>query len=361
LARNEIKTLMDPIRPAKAKGKTSGEDDGFAPPSASASASTSRNTHKPKLPDGVEEYFYPAAAGIRAEQLCYVPAMLQSASVNLDDAKKKISGRSLVTRVNEIDVENQKVNWDKAFDLPKDLDASKLGSGAEEGEVEYADLPSAAMKAKTYDQIEKAFVDHVYANHSIEVSYSPLLEAYSNPGETLDQFKARVTQTARELRDKAIEDLRAKVAKSSKSLEDKITKAMAKVDAQKAQASSAKLATAVSIGSSILGALFGRKSGLAGAASMVKGTTVTSASRAWRESQEAAAATQEMERLKMEYDALNKQCEDDVQKIRDQYDPTTLAVETQKLTPLKKNITATATGILWMPYERVGEDLRKAW
>ncbi|MFZ4595185.1 MAG: ATP-binding protein, partial [Verrucomicrobiaceae bacterium] len=81
LARNEIKTLMDPIRPAKAKGKTSGEDDGFAPPSASASASTSRNTHKPKLPDGVEEYFYPAAAGIRAEQLCYVPAMLQSASV----------------------------------------------------------------------------------------------------------------------------------------------------------------------------------------------------------------------------------------------------------------------------------------
>jgi hypothetical protein len=68
-----------------------------------------------------------------------------------------------------------------------------------------------------------------------------------------------------------------------------------------------------------------------------------------------------MERLKMEYDALNKQCEDDVQKIRDQYDPTTLAVETQKLTPLKKNITATATGILWMPYERVGEDLRKAW
>jgi len=55
----------------------------------------------------------------------------------------------------------------------------------------------------------------VYANHSIEVSYSPLLEAYSNPGETLDQFKARVTQTARELRDKAIEDLRAKVAKAA--------------------------------------------------------------------------------------------------------------------------------------------------
>jgi hypothetical protein len=361
LARNEIKTLMDPIRPAKAKGKAASEDDGFAPPSGSSSASTTRNTHKPKLPDGVEEYFYPAAAGIRAEQLCYVPAMLQSASVNLDDAKKKISGRSIVTRVNEIDVDNQKVNWDKAFDLPKDLDSSKLGNSAEEGEVEYADLPSAAMKAKTYDQIEKAFVDHVYANHSIEVSYSPLLEAYSNPGETLDQFKARVTQTARELRDKAIEDLRAKVAKSSKSLEDKITKAMAKVDAQKAQASSAKLATAVNIGSSILGALFGRKSGLAGAASMVKGTTVTSATRAWRESQEAAAATQEMERLKMEYDALNKQCEDDVQKIRDQYDPTTLTVETQKLSPLKKNITPAATGILWMPYERVGEDLRKAW
>jgi len=150
LARNEIKTLMDPIRPAKAKGKASGEDDGFAPPvhrlpPAPRATRTSRS-----CPMAWRNTSIPLRQASAPTSSRYVPAMLQSASVNLDDAKKKISGRSLVTRVNEIDVENQKVNWDKAFDLPKDLDASKLGSSAEEGEVEYADLPSAAMKAKTY-------------------------------------------------------------------------------------------------------------------------------------------------------------------------------------------------------------------
>lgn len=360
LARAEIKKLMDPVRP-KATPKGGEEDDGFAPP-GSASTSTVRNTHKPKLPDGVEEYFLTPEAGVDAGALCYVPAMLQSAAVNLDDAKRKITGRSVVTRVNEIDVENQKVNWDKAFDLPKDLDVSKLGKEPEEGEVEYADLPGAAMKAKTYSSIESAFVDWVYANHSVEVSYSPLLEAWSNPGETLDQFKARIATTARELRDKAIEDLRTKTGKTMKSLEDKMTKALDKMEAQKAQASTAKLQTAIQIGTGLLGALFGRKkSGLGAIGGLAKSTTVSSASRAWKEDKEAATAEAELERLKADYEALQKDVEDQTQKIRDQYDPTTLAVETQKLTPMKKNIQPLATGILWLPHERRGGGLRKAW
>jgi hypothetical protein len=45
---------------------------------------------------------------------------------------------------------------------------------------------------------------------------------------------------------------------------------------------------------------------------------------------------------------LEKELADDTQKIRDQYDPTTLTLETVKLTPVKKNIQVTATGILWL-------------
>lgn len=361
LARAEIKRLMDPVRP-KAKDKAAaGEDDGFAPPGASGGDATVRNTHKPKLPEDVEEYFYTAEAGLDSSRLCYMPAILQSAAAVIDDAKRKISGRSIVSRVNEIDINNQKVNWDKAFDLPKDLDVSKLPRSAEEGEVEYGELPGAAMKAKTYSSIESAFTDWVYTNHFIEVGYSPLLEIYSNPAEPVDQFRARVATTARELRDKAVEELRAKTGKTVKSLEGKMTKALDKMEAQKAQASSAKIQTAMSIGSSILGALLGRKSGLGAIGGLAKSTTVTAASRAWKEGKEAANAEVELERLKMEYEDLQKQIEDETQKLKDQYDPSTLVVETQKITPVKKNIQPLATGILWLPYERSGESLRKAW
>ena len=159
-----------------------------------------------------------------------------------------------------------------------------------------------------------------------------------------------------------IEELREKYGKKIKDLETKAAKAMDKVEVQKSQASSAKLATAVQVGSSILGALFGRKSGMSAATSLMRGSSVTGVSRAMKESRDAEMAEQEVERLKAEMGEIEKQIADETQKIRDQYDPTTMALETTKLTPVKKNILPAATGILWLPHERVGgKELRKAW
>jgi hypothetical protein len=228
LARNQIKALMDPIRPAK-KEAVASEDDGFAPPGAS-SASADRNTTHPKLPEDVTELFQPSDED--AESLTYTPAILRSATVVFDDAKRKISGKSVVTLVNAIDIEKQKVLWDKFIDIPKNDDLSQYESEPKENAA-FADLPGPALKSSTYTSIKKDFIDWVYANHSLEVFLSPLLEAYSNPGEKQDEFKARVTQTARELRDKAVEELREKTAKAVKALEAKADKASAKVETQK--------------------------------------------------------------------------------------------------------------------------------
>ncbi|HYF35806.1 MAG TPA: hypothetical protein VD994_10980, partial [Prosthecobacter sp.] len=122
------------------------------------------------------------------------------------------------------------------------------------------------------------------------------------------------------------------------------------------QATDAKLTTAVRIGSSLLGAIFGRKRGFTGVSS-----TVSGASRVMRESRETAAAQAELDRIEAEVADVEKQFEEDKQSLAAQYDPAALAVETVKLTPLKKNISVTATGILWLPCERVGQELRNAW
>ncbi len=353
LAKDQVKRLMDPIRPAKKAAAA--EDDGFLPPGATAAPAADRNTIKPKLPEGTAEYFVPS--DISPDSLCYVPAILRSAVVNFDDAKKKISGISRVTLVNPIDTNGQRVLWDKFVEIPRDVDLAKWATEPVEG-AEFAELPGAAQKSTTYTSIKKDYTDWVYANHFLEVSYSPLLEAYSNPGEKVDEFKARITQTARELRDQAIEELRAKAAKTLKSLEDRAAKAQLKVDTQKQQASSAKLSAAVSIGTSLLGAFLGRKSGLG---SLVKSSHVTSASRVMREGQEAAAAEAELKSIEQDIADLNQTLENETQKLRDQYDPTTLALETFKLTPVKTRIQPDAIGILWLPHERVGGELRKGW
>lgn len=342
LSRPQIKALMDPLRPkagANAAAAAAAEDDGFAPPGAGSATSVDRNTLRPKLPETATELFQPSDED--GERITYTPAILRSATVVFDDAKRKISGRSIITLVNEIDIEKQKVLWDKFVDVPKNDDLSKFESEPKENAA-YADLPGPALKTTTYTSIKKDFTDWVFSNHSLEVFFSELLDAYSNPGEKQDEFKARITQTIREQRDAAIEELRVKTAKTMKSLQDKAEKAASKVDVQQAQASSAKLSTAVQIGGSILGAIFGRK------ASMVKASTITSASHAWKETQDVKAAERELESVKADIAELEKQIADDTQKIRDQYDPATLVFETFKLSPMKKNIQVTATGILWL-------------
>ncbi len=357
LARDQVKRLMDPIRPTR-KNAEATEDAGFLPPGASSAPAADRNTIKPRLPEGTAEFFLPC--DVSADTLCYVPAILRNAIVNFDDARRRISGRSSVTLVNPIDIANQRVLWDQFIEIPRDVDLSKWNSQAVEG-AEFTDLPGAAMKSSTYTSIRKDYADWVYANHTLEVSYSPVLNAYSNPGEKVDEFKARITQTARELRDQAIEELRVKTARTVKSLEDKVAKARVKVDTQKSQASSAKISAAVNIGTSILGAFFGRKSGLGAVGSLMKGSNVNSATRVMREDQEAAAAEAQLSALDEDMAELNRTLEDETRKIREQFDPTTLTLETCKLTPAKNKIQADAIGILWLPHERVGGELRKVW
>lgn len=357
LARDQVKRLMDPIRPTR-KNAEATEDAGFLPPGASSAPAADRNTIKPRLPEGTAEFFLPC--DVSADTLCYVPAILRNAIVNFDDARRRISGRSSVTLVNPIDIANQRVLWDQFIEIPRDVDLSKWNSQAVEG-AEFTDLPGAAMKSSTYTSIRKDYADWVYANHTLEVSYSPVLNAYSNPGEKVDEFKARITQTARELRDQAIEELRVKTARTVKSLEDKVAKARVKVDTQKSQASSAKISAAVNIGTSILGAFFGRKSGLGAVGSLMKGSNVNSATRVMREDQEAAAAEAQLSALDEDMAELNRTLEDETRKIREQFDPTTLTLETCKLTPAKNKIQADTIGILWLPHERVGGELRKAW
>jgi hypothetical protein len=80
-----------------------------------------------------------------------------------------------------------------------------------------------------------------------------------------------------------------------------------------------------------------------------------------REHQEAAAAEAELGRIQADIADLEKQLADETQRIRDQYDPAVLVFETTRLTPVKSKIQPTAIGILWLPHERVGGELRKAW
>ncbi|MCE9518891.1 MAG: hypothetical protein K8R87_04930, partial [Verrucomicrobia bacterium] len=340
----QIKKLMDPKRDqyetaASPKKKAPVEDDGFTPPGADSKAeAVTGDAIRPQLPDEAVEYFMPAKGG----RVNYRPALLRSATVLYLDEKKKINSRATVTVANVIDSANAKVDWDEFVDVPRDIDLSKLDKEPADG-ASFSELPAAALKAATYTKIAKDFPDWVYANVQAEVFCASLLDTYSNVGESQGDFRARVTQTARELRDKALEDLRTKLGKQAKSIMDDLQRANAKLQAQKAASSSATLSTVAQVGVGLLGAFFGRKS------SMVTATAINKAGSAYKDSQQANVTAGQVEDLKNQLKALDAQLDEESKKIDEQYNPGNITLESIKLQPQKKNITAGAVGILWIP------------
>src|SRR4029453_4392708 len=93
----------------------------------------------------------------------------------------------------------------------------------------------------------------------LEVLRCPLADLVSAPGGTESEFRARVALVLREKRDAAVEALRRKYAPKLTTLEDQVRRGQDRIERERSQLSDQKLNTALSVGTSILGALLGRK------------------------------------------------------------------------------------------------------
>src|SRR5690606_30582712 len=122
-------------------------------------------------------------------------------------------------------------------------------------------------------------------------------------------------------------------------------RAMDAVAEQKAQANSAKMDTAIRFGSTLLGAILGKRVSATSGRGAVSG-----ASRAWKESRDVARAEGKVDEHQRELEDMERDCEEQIEKLKASMDPMTERLESFTLTPLKKNCSAKAVGIVWMPY-----------
>ena len=362
LAKRQIKTLMDPRR---AERKAAAEAVPTPSPEvkaagASASSPSSRsmpaaNTMRPRLPKGAEDFFVPAGAGTPPEEINYVPAVIRIGEVRFSDPKKGISGTDTIAFVNQVDPTSGEIDWNKDLELPNGLNAGQLSRDPLAG-ASFSDLPQSMLESKLWTSMKKELVDWLYGNHVALVFKSPLTGAYSNLGETEGDFRARLVHSAHELRDEKVEELKEAYEKKFKTLEDRIGRAMDDVAEQKAQASSAKMDTAMRIGGTILGAVLGRSVRSRSSSAM------SGASRAWKESRDVARAEEKVDDYREQLEELEEECEEEVQKLKDAMDPMTEKLEEVRLTPYKKNCAAKAVGVVWMPYRLSSQpQLGAAW
>ncbi len=338
LARRQIKKLMDPLR-KKLEAKAAARPT----PAAESPKPKAPEPMRPRLPKGADEYFIPAGAGVPGEEINYVPAVIRVGEVRYADSKKGVNGTETVSMVNKIDPESGDVDWDQDLELPGGITFSQLSREPVQGAA-FSPFPQSLLESKVWTSLKKELVDLLYDTHSLTIYHSPLTDQYSNIGENEGDFRARQVHAAREIRDEKVEELRESFDKKIKTIEDRIGRALDKVDEQKAQASSAKMDTAMRIGSTILGAIMGRKVGTSSRSAM------SGASRTWKESRDVARAEEEVDELQYDLEAMDRECEEAIEKLKEELDPMNEKLEEVRLTPYKKNCDDKAVGVLWMPY-----------
>lgn len=350
LARRQIKQLMDPKRAAIE------EKQAAAPtPEVETPAPEQPKPSRPRLPRGAEDYFVPAGPDVPGEEVSYVPAVLRLGEVRYQDSKKGVNGSVSVAMVNKVNPGSGDVDWSRDLELPNQLAPSQLGREPL-ADAAFSELPQSMLESKFWSGIEDDFIDWLYGRHNVTIFKSPLTGMYSNLGESEGDFRARLVHAAHEIRDEKVEELREKYEKKIETLEDRIARAMDTVAEQKAQAGRAKMDTAVRVGSTILSAVLGR------AISRKSSSAMSGASRAWKESRDVARAEEKVEDYQEDLEELEKECAEEIEELKESMDPMKEEFETVTLTPLKKNCSANAVGIVWMPYRKSPQpQLGAAW
>jgi hypothetical protein len=356
LTREHIETLMSARKAAATAAPA--DATGTAPastsvtPAASVPAPTTA-ADKPILSTAADEVFLRAEKEASGDgRLLYHPQLYTTAQLHFVDAKAKLDEWKALPLLAPIPEDRSETLWDEArlFDA---------GSPAEhhEGEAhaEYGELPAAVANEKNFTAWEKSLKDWLYRNYRVTLWSCPDFKAISTPGESEGDFRVRVSQLLHEQRDLEMEKLRNKYQARFTRVQEKIRKAEERVDREEAQFKEQTLSTAVSIGSTLLGALLGRRGSTRSTINRTA-SSVNRASRAVREKQDIARAKDDVVAANAELIALEDSFRDEASKIKGM-DVNALRLEEIQVSPRKSDIGVAAFTIAWVP-RVIGEDGR---
>ena len=235
--------------------------------------------------------------------------------------------------------------WEKSEAL--EADASELEPSPVEG-AKFAELPAAAARAKSYPAWARALADHLYRTRTLALMSCPALEQTSKPGEGEGDFRARLSQLTREGRDRQVDELRKRYAPRLESLKERMRRAEQRVAREKSQFQQQTLQTAISVGATVLGALFGRKTVSAGTIGRAT-TAARGVGRSVREHEDVGSAQESVETLQQKMKDLDCELQEEIARAQDAFDPGNLALDSTELRPKKSDISVTKVTLIWMP------------
>ncbi len=350
LTREQIAALMKERKAAAGAASASSLDG--TPTALRGRDSGTLSQDRPVLPPEITERFSPLRAAIpTGGKLVYRPALLGMAKVHFAQAASGVDVWKSLSLLAPVDVEVPPDIWttgEVSEDDPPELESAPAAG------AQFSALPAELSRPKKYAALATALKDHLYRSQKQQLWKCAALKQVSQAGESEADFRVRLSQSGRETRDVQLEKLRQKYAPKMTTLSEQIRKAEARVAKEKSQSTQQMLGTALSFGSTVLGALMGRR--LTSVTNVTRATsTMKSAGRIFREQQDVSQAGETVEAYRERFAALDAEFKAEAEKIQSGFDADQLQLEELAIQPKKADITVSQVVLLWEPWVMKGD------
>ncbi len=117
------------------------------------------------------------------------------------------------------------------------------------------------------------------------------------------------------------------------------------------------MSSVVSFGSTILGAIFGRKT----TAMTRAGTAMKSVSRASGQKADIARAEDAHERIQEDMEELEEEFQEALEEVKEDFDPETLDVDVLQIPPKKSDVYVREVALVWVPFRATAAAMAPAF
>ena len=347
LSRDQIRALTPKAEQAGPERRAPSPEPQAASREPLATSGSAPTSSPPIVPPGVEQYFVLGAGAGTGAGARYRPVVLGAARVGFGDAKLGIDEVRDVVYAAPFGTGAVAVDWATAARV--DVATADLKDAAPPG-ASFEDVPAAGLQAKSYAAWNKEFGKWLSQSEKLELLRQRDLKLTSNPGESERDFQIRVQDAQRVARDAAVDALNKKYASKRQQIDEQKRRAAASVDRESAQASQQKLQTGLSVGATILGALFGRKA--IGVGSLGRATTAArGVGRSMKETDDIRRANETLGAVEERARALDEEIRQETRKITEQFSAASV-IERVSLAPKRGQVSVQLVGLGWLPEDR---------
>ena len=350
LTRKQIQKLMAPRKALMGASQASAA--AAAPPRPSAAAVTvspadAQAARPPSLPADLRQLFLPVSRPLdTGESLLYRPAVLGEGRLHYVRVAARVDLWKDAALFAFLGADNARDPWDDAEELPVDsldLDEQPHVSGR------FEELPAAAMDKRIDSKWSKGLATHLYQSRPLSIWQCKALKEYSKPPEDEGGFRVRLREKLHEERDLKVEKLRKRYTPKLRTLRERVQRAEQRVEKEEAQHKQSGLSTAVSFGTTVLGALFGRKTASVGNVSRA-GSAMRSAGRTAQHKGDIDRAKETLLTAQEKLEDMEREFEQEVETLMETMVVDELEIEEIVVNARKGDLSVERLALVWAPY-----------